>query len=87
MDLKAFVNASEEEKEIGKCFILLNERFKNPFKMNETKSNISNKIISDEEEYCKGGYVDGDMKIDLSYFDESKVLASKSKIANNLTTI
>jgi hypothetical protein len=76
-DLKAFVNASDDEKEIAKCFILLNDRFKNPYKINEFKN--VNKIISDEDEYVKGGYVDPDMKIDLGYYDDNKILASKSK--------
>lgn len=80
-DLKAFVNASDNEKEIAKCLILLNDRFKNPYKINEFKNN-NNRIISDEEEYGKGGYVDSDMKIDLGYYDENKVLASKSNTFN-----
>jgi hypothetical protein len=75
-DLKAFVNASDNEKEIAKCFILLNDRFKNPYKMNEFKNDY--KITCDEDEYVKGGYVDSDMKIDLGYYDDNKILASKS---------
>jgi hypothetical protein len=79
MDLKAFINASEDEKEIAKCLILLNNRFKNPFKTNETKIYNNNKIISDEEEYINKGYIDSYMKIDLMYIDDNKILASKSK--------
>ena len=85
-DLKAFVNASDNSTEIGKCLILLNDRFKNPYKINEFKNN-NNKIISDEEEYGKGGYVDSDMKIDLGYYDDNKILASKSKKENFLFKI
>jgi hypothetical protein len=81
-DLKAFINASEDEKEIAKCLILLNDRFKNPFRINEFKNNINNKIISDEEDYINKGYIDSNMKIDLMYIDENKVVAPKSKLKN-----
>ena len=75
-DLLAFVNSSNQISELGKCLILLNERFKNPFKQNDFK----NKIISDEEEYCRGSYITHDGKIDLNYFDEKRIMAPKSNI-------
>lgn len=75
-DIKAFVNSTDSIVELGKCLILLNERFKNPYKQNDYKT----KIISDEDDYGTGSVIDIEGKIDLNYIDSKKVLAPKSKI-------
>ena len=74
-DIKAFVNSSDSIEEFGKCLILLNERFKNPYKQNDYKT----KIISDEEDYANGSVINMEGKIDLNYADNKRVLAPKGK--------
>lgn len=75
-DIKAFVNSSDSISELGKCLILLNERFKNPYKQNDYKK----KVISDEDDYARGSVIDGEGKIDLNFVDDKKVLAPKGYI-------
>lgn len=72
-DIKAYVNSSELVDELGKCLMLLNERFKNPYKQNDFKS----KVISDEDDYACGSLINSEGRIDLNYLDPKKVLASK----------
>ena len=74
-DIKAFVNSTDSINELGKCLILLNEKFKNPYKQNDYKT----KVISDEEDYARGSVIDMNGKIDLNYIDDKKVLAPKGK--------
>lgn len=75
-DIIAFMNSSDSITELGKCLILLNERFKNPYKQNDYKT----KVISDEEDYTRGSVIDIDGKIDLNYIDDKKVLAPKGNL-------
>ena len=74
-DWKAFIKSSDEIVELGKCLIFLNERFKNPYKMNDYKI----KVISDEEEYMRNTFIDGEGKINLDYIDTSRIFAAKRK--------
>lgn len=75
-DISAFINASDSIIELGKCLVLLNERFKNPYKQHEFKS----KIISDEEEYSIGTIISFERKINLDYIDSRRIMAPKSKL-------
>lgn len=74
-DLFAFINSSDSIPELAKSLLLLNERFKNPYKLNDFK----NKIISDEEEYSTGSIITFDGKINMEFVDQKRILAPKSK--------
>lgn len=73
---KAWLAYIKKIPEYAKSLLLFNEKFKNPYKINEVKS----KIIDDDFEYGHASIINSDGTLDINKTNPNRVIAPRAKL-------